>query len=224
MSAMRQHPSASGLKGIPVFAGLSDAGAARHGLVPASRALRAGEDLFVEGDPPSKAWFVRAGWVRIRVHSPGGHEATIVLLGPGEFCGAVEEEGAAQPYAVTALTDAETVGVPAAAFRAWLREDARAAARLAEMLGRRLLETARLKAINAERADVRVALTLGWLARKVGPRIPATRALLADLTGLRAETCSRVLSALRRKGALRVSPGVIEVLQPERLEPPPERR
>jgi CRP-like cAMP-binding protein len=134
------------------------------------------------------------------------------------MCGAAGDFGrASYPYTVTALTDASVVGVPAAAFERWLAADAGAACRVAGILSRRLLETAQLRAINAERAPLRLRLTLHWLSRKIGPRIPATRALLADLTGLRAETCSRVLSGLRRRGALRVSPGLVHILRPEAL-------
>lgn len=223
MCAMSQQPPAA-LAGLPLFEGVTEAAVSLYGLRAAPRSLKAGEDLFHSGDPRTHAWFVRSGWLRIRVHSPGGHESTVELLGSGEMCGAAACFGlAAYPHGATALTDATAVGVPTHSFERWVQNDARAAWRVAETLGRRLLETSLLRAINAEQAPMRLRLTLSWLMRKFGPHVPATRSLLADLTGLRAETCSRALSVLRRRGIIRVSPGMIEVLRPERLGPAPAR-
>lgn len=215
MCAMAQR-SPTAFTGLPFFEGVSEAALFRHGLRASVRGLRAGEDLFLPGDPRARAWFVRSGWLRIRVHSPGGHESTVEILGPGEMCGAAGYFGrATYPHGATALTDATAVGVPTEPFERWVRGDARASWRAAGILGERL------QAINAEQAPIRIRLTLGWLSRKFGSRIPATRSLLADLTGLRAETCSRALSEMRRRGIVRVSPRLIQVLRPEALGPAP---
>jgi CRP/FNR family transcriptional regulator len=216
--------TATGLGGLSFFEGLTEDESARAGLRGTDRALRPGEDLFNEGEPRERAWFLREGWVRMRVHSNGGHEATAVILGPGELCGDSPLRGATYACTVTALTEAAAVSVPAGAFESFLRSDARAALHLAECMSDRVLELAKLKAINGERAPLRLTLTLAWLARKIGPRLPATRALLADLTGLRPETCSRALSGLRRKGLVRVSPRLVHVLQPAKLEALAHRR
>lgn len=220
MSAM----TATGLDGLSFFEGFTEDELARAGLRGTARALRPGEDVFTEGTPRDRAWFLREGWVRMRVHSNGGHEATAVILGPGELCVVSPLRGGTYACTVTALTEAAAVGVPAAAFEGFLKADARAALRLAECMAERVQELALLKAINGERAALRLTLTLAWLARKIGPRLPATRALLADLTGLRAETCSRALSGLRRKGLVRVSPRLVHVLQPAKLEALAHRR
>lgn len=202
----------------PFFEGYSDAELSRAALHFTPRALKPGEDLFAEGEPRNRVWFLRAGWVRMRVHSHGGHEGTAVILGPGELCAAAPLNSLTYRCTITALTDAVAMGVPAPAFEAFLRGDAGASFRMAVCMAARVQEIAQLKAINGERAALRLTLTLAWLCRKIGPRLPATRALLADLTGLRAETCSRALSLLRRKGIVRVSPRVVLVLQPARLE------
>ena len=211
-------PTTAGLKGLPLFEDVSEATASLYGLRAAPRNLKAGEDLFHSGDARTHAWFVRSGSLRIRVHSPGGHESTVELLGAGEMCTAAACFGrATYPHGATALTDATAVGVPTSGFERWLQNDARASWRVAETLGRRQLETSLLRAINAEQAPMRLKLTLSWLSRKFGPRIPATRSLLADLTGLRPETCSRALSVMRRHGLIRVSPGLILVLRADEL-------
>lgn len=219
MSAMNQpfSPSSAGLSDAPFFEGYSDAELARAGLHATHRALRPGEDLFNEGEPRSRVWFLKTGWVRMRVHSSGGHDSTAVILGPGELCAAAPLNRATYACTITALTAASAFGAPAHAFESFLKSDIRAALRMAECVAARIQDIAQLKAINGERAALRLTLTLAWLCRKIGPRLPATRALLADLTGLRAETCSRALSGLRRKGIVRVSPRVVLVLQPAKL-------
>jgi CRP/FNR family transcriptional regulator, anaerobic regulatory protein len=218
MTALSSPSSGGGLSEFPFFEGFTEAELSRAGLHASPRALQPGEDLFTEGEPRSRTWFLRSGWVRMRVHSKGGHEATAVILGPGELCAAAPLSSQSYACTITALTEAEASGVPAHSFEALLKTDARAALRMAECMAARVQEIAQLKAINGERAALRLTLTLAWLCRKIGPRLPATRALLADLTGLRAETCSRALSGLRRKGIVRVSPRVVHVLQPAKLE------
>lgn len=216
--------SESLLKEFTLFEGVKPAALAQHGLHAAPRSLGVGENLIVAGEPRTKVWFIRSGWVRVIVHSAGGHETTAAIAGPGEILGCAAYFGLAiAPCTVTAMSGVEAVSVPAIAFERWLKTDALAACRLIAILGRRLSESGSLKAINAERAPLRVRLTLGWLARKFGSEIPATRAMLADLTGLRAETCSRVLSDLRRRGVLTVSPGRIRVLRREDLDEAPAR-
>lgn len=193
---------------------------AQHGLHLLESSLRAGETLFAFGEPRRAIWLLRAGWVTARVHSPFGQEAMTAIFGAGEIVGGAASLGRpTYPCTVAALTDVQALTVPAEAFERWVQNDARAACRLVEIVGKRLDESNELQAINTARAEVRLRLTLGWMTRKFGREIPATRVLLGELTGLRPETCSRVLSDLRRRGIVRVSPRRIEVLRPERLEP-----
>lgn len=218
------HQPRSVLQVFPLFEGIASSNLERLGLRPTLREFRARENLAIDGEARAMVWFVRCGWTHIRIYSPGGREATIGILGPGEVFGYANIFGG-ETYqsTLTALTDVSAVGVPTTEFERWLRSDARAACRVIEILGRQLVESARLNAINAEKAPVRLQLTLGWLSRKFGAEIPATRSLLAELTGLRAETCSRMLSALRRRGVLRVAPRLIKVVRPDRLVPSMKR-
>ena len=211
------------LSGHPLFEGVTEQVLGRHGLRLSTRDLRAGEHLFMNGDRRDTAWFLTEGWLLLRVPSPGGENggATVEILGRGDLSGcAGVGPGGLLPYTGTALTDLKAVGLPAANFEDWLRADSRAAWRMHEVLDRRLVETAELRAINAERADLSLRLLLDWLSRKLkSVRIPATRVLLADLSGLRPETCSRALTGLRRRGVIRVSQGLIEILRPDLLAP-----
>jgi CRP-like cAMP-binding protein len=213
------------LKDIPLFAGISAEEAARRGLHPSPHSIFAGENLVTVGESRARVWFLRSGWTQIRAHSPAGHVSTVTIVGPGENLGCLSYFGLdTSPTTITALTDVSAVCVPTSAFERWLRSDAAAACKVLEAAGERLLESTLLKTINAERASIRLPLTLSWLYRKFGPDIPATRALLADLTGLRPETCSRALSDLRRRRILTVAPKRIRVLNREKLDAIPKRR
>jgi CRP-like cAMP-binding protein len=173
MTALSSPSSGGGLSEFPFFEGFTEAELSRAGLHASPRALQPGEDLFTEGEPRSRTWFLRSGWVRMRVHSKGGHEATAVILGPGELCAAAPLSSQSYACTITALTEAEASGVPAHSFEALLKTDARAALRMAECMAARVQEIAQLKAINGERAALRLTLTLAWLCRKIGPRLPA---------------------------------------------------
>ena len=215
---------ASVLHQFSLFEGVAPSILAGYGLYPTERKFRASESVVVAGEPRAKVWFLRHGWARIRVYSPGGREATSGILGPGDVFGYANFFGGeTYQWTLTAMTEVSAVGVSAHAFELWLRNDARSACRVIEILAGQLLESTRLNAINAERASVRLQLTLAWLSQKFGLEIPATRHLLADLTGLRPETCSRELAALRRRGVLRVAPRLVKVLRPDRLAPNPKR-
>lgn len=206
------------LHGLAFFAGVPAAKVAEFSTRATVSSLKAHENLVVAEDPRTRIWFLRTGWARLRVHSPGGTEVTTAIAGPGELVSCAGEFGLDKhPCTITTLTDVDVIGLPAVHFEKWLKADPAAAYRMIELLRERLTESVTLKAINAERAPLRLRLTLGWLSRKFGTEIPATRALLADLTGLRAETCSRVLSDFKRRGVLRVHPRRISILRPERL-------
>ena len=49
--------------------------------------LKKGETAFAQGDPADAIFYVRKGRLRVTVNSANGKEATITLVGPGEFLG-----------------------------------------------------------------------------------------------------------------------------------------
>ena len=49
--------------------------------------LKKGETAFAQGDPADAIFYVRKGRLRVTVTSASGKEATITLVGPGEFLG-----------------------------------------------------------------------------------------------------------------------------------------
>src|SRR5690242_16178254 len=49
--------------------------------------LDAKELAFSQGEPADNVFYIQSGRIRISVIARTGKEATIALLGPGEFCG-----------------------------------------------------------------------------------------------------------------------------------------
>ena len=63
--------------------------------------------VFSQGDPAGAVFFIREGRVRLSVLSEHGKEATIALLGPGEFLGegCIASNQAVRMATATAITD-----------------------------------------------------------------------------------------------------------------------
>jgi CRP-like cAMP-binding protein len=49
--------------------------------------LRKNQNLFLQGDPADSVFYIRSGRIKFTVISSAGREATIALLGPGDFVG-----------------------------------------------------------------------------------------------------------------------------------------
>ncbi len=60
---------------------------ARAGLGRKILNLKKNETVFVQGDPADTIFYVQKGRLRVTVTSANGKEATITLVGPGEFLG-----------------------------------------------------------------------------------------------------------------------------------------
>ena len=135
---------------LPAFAGLSDF--QKNTFVGAcqARAVSAGEDLLSEEAAADSIFFVMEG--RLRVHVGGRELATLeapCVIGELEL---FTDE--LRPVTVTALTAAETLYMPYAAFRQRLAGDDIAALKiaynLAKVLAGRLAETDRVVAGHSD--------------------------------------------------------------------------
>src|SRR5438477_10977992 len=98
-------------------------------------ALRAGQVLFTEGDPPNSMYVVRSGALRIR---SGG--VIYEDVGPGGIVGemALVERYPARSATVYALSDCELVAVDEARFSSLVSEAPHFALRVMQILSRRL--------------------------------------------------------------------------------------
>ena len=68
--------------------------------------IKAKQDLFSQGDPANWIFYLQRGNAKLTVLSKAGKEATITLLGPGDFTGeeAIAAPGGRRLAPATALT------------------------------------------------------------------------------------------------------------------------
>ena len=129
-----------------------------------------------------------------------------------------------------ALDDVTVCVMSRADVHKFLLSDARIAARITEILGRRLADLEqRLSDSVFKSVPQRVATTLMTLATRIDtpagklrpgarhPQIALTHEQLAALAGTSRETCTKVLREFADRGLLRLVRGRITVLDPARL-------
>jgi len=213
--------------GVPLFHGASDEGLARA-VALARREKRAkGETLFEQGATADAFHLILAGRLKVSQTTPDGHQVIIRHLGPREIAGCVAVCGGV-PYPATATAVEDT----------WLLTWSRA--RIAELaarhpeialnamriMGGRTVELQeRLKEMQTERVERRIAHALGRLVVQAGRRtaegieidFPITRQDLAEMTGTTLHTVSRTLSEWEAAGLVASGRQKVVILRPHAL-------
>lgn len=178
------------------------------------RRLGRGDTLVREGDPPMVCANVQSGVLKIAQVTPGGSEAIVGLLYPGDMVG--------RPFAgitdhdVVALTDVQLCVFPRAAFERALTDHGRMERMLLERTLTEL-DRARRWLLRMGRASAlaRVAGFVDDMARRFAPAdgagsdrgqpafdLPLSRGEIADLLGLTIETVSRQMTRLKTAGII----------------------
>ena len=179
------------------------------------------EPLFVHGDPSDGMHVVSKGRVMVRISTPGGDEASLTVVGPGQSVGEqslILEDGRRSASAV-ALEAAETYFLPKAAFMA-LREAERTFDRILLRLltGRVLRLTDQLVEALYVPATTRVIRRIADAASLYGDgTIPLTQQEVAAMAGTTRPTVNRVLRSAQEAGALDLARGRIAVRDLELL-------
>jgi CRP-like cAMP-binding protein len=212
----------------PLLRGLSPDAAAEVLRAAASRAVAAGEVLFLQGDAVESLFVIESGALRLVQHTADGEEVVVRVLGPGQIVAGV------------ALLDKRTypvsaVGEQAGRVLVWKKS------RIADLAGRypqirvNVLATIadrmqdslhRIRELSAENVGQRVARSLLRLAREHGKSVAQGtlidrklgRQEVADLSGASMFTASRLLAGWSRAGILEVGRQRVVVRSLERLE------
>ncbi len=187
---------------------------------------RSGAVLFREGDRGDALYIVVRGAVRVSVLSPSGGEATVAVLGPGEFVGDLALlDGRPRSASAIVLQPTRTLVVTRDEFRRWLRERPQAALALLEALSLRIRRTdeqlADLAFLDAPHRLAKRLLTLaadqyGTRALR-GARLRVTQAELASMLGVSRESVNKHVNQLALKGWVRLGRGSITLLDPDAL-------
>ena len=207
-------PSEFVLREFDLFRDLNDEEVATIGAAAPMRTIPADQQLYSPVSPTQVLFILKAGRVRLYMIGADGRTLTTAIIEPGQLFGEMIPLG-------QSLTDthAETLepSVVCLMGRAdvdrLLLSDPRIAARIAEILGRRVAELEnRLSDTVLKTAPDRIASALARMADRDGASIRLTHEQLADLVGTTRETVTKVLGDLATRGLVQLRRGRIIVL------------
>ncbi|HWV22728.1 MAG TPA: Crp/Fnr family transcriptional regulator [Thermomicrobiales bacterium] len=172
----------------------------------------AGDRIQRAGDIATRLSVVAAGVVKIVRPTLDGQDVLLDFVGAGEYFGSLAELGdSLYREDVTAHTDCCILNTTAEIFHDLLRQYPTVALAALTMVAARLNEAqATIEQLSAYPADQRIASVLLQLVDKIGKQrgtdvliqMPLSRQDIADMTGAKVETVSRVMSDFRRSGLI----------------------
>lgn len=211
--------------GWDLLAGLSEDESRSVLALTRRRRFSRGDFIFHEGDPGDTLHLLAKGRVGIRVTTPLGECATLLVLGPGDYFGemALISPGPRNATAV-AFEDVETLSI----HRDQLDElRAREPGIDKFLLHAAIVEVRRLSHqlvealyVPADKRVIRRLLDLVRLYRteeEPVTTIPLTQEDLAQMAGTTRPTTNKVLRAAEDAGAVQIGRGRIEILDPAAL-------
>jgi CRP-like cAMP-binding protein len=191
------------------------------------RHYQTGEVVQLAGDPARCLSIVARGVVKMARPTLDGQDVLLDFLGPGEHFGSLADLGdATYREDVTAHTGSCILYTTAEAFQEILRQYPAVALSTLQIVAERLRDAhSVIEHLSAYAVEQRVAATLLHLAAKAGtPRdggvlieMPLSRQDIADMTGAKVETVSRVMSDFRRRGIIDSGRRWISVLDIDEL-------
>jgi CRP-like cAMP-binding protein len=218
------------LSRVPLFAELDDG--ARHELARCARLMRvpAGQVVIERGDPAQALYAVESGRLKVVAPRPGGRDATLHILGPGDVFGEValfQEKG--RTARVTALEAAQLIALDRRDFMQLLSRSGELATRVLTLMARRLHDTiAHLDATTSLDVGQRLARKLLSLAQLFGEResdghtrlsLSLSQSELAELVDSSRQTVNRLLCQWRDQGLLQLADGRVLRIDTSALEP-----
>lgn len=200
--------TAADLRGLPLFAQLTDAQADRLLTGQIGLDVAAEQVLLLQQDEGEGIAVIQTGLAKVRAHTPDGEEAVMAVLGPGDLMGEMAVLAAGVRNAdVVALTSLKVVKLRAGAYRELLLTDGAISLALARLLAGRLSALNRRFLLRGGDATTRLLGVLLDLAYTCSggkdplaliPPLPQRE--LAAMAGLSRETTSRTFAQLRERG------------------------
>jgi CRP-like cAMP-binding protein len=180
------------------------------------RRLPAGTAVFSAGDAADHVWFVRAGTVVLSREVGRGETRARAIRFAGSLVGLEALVSPVYADTATAATEVSLCGATSVGVDLWLGARGTPARTALEIT---------LRASGADRPrespgdGSAVARLARWLLDE-GPRgvtLGVPRHVIADLLGMRAETLSRALGELARRGAIATTRTTLRIVDEERL-------
>lgn len=172
-------------------------------------ALAAGTTLFVQDEPAERIFLVLDGWVKLYRLAIDGNEAIVSVVAPGEtFAEAASFANALYPVCADTVVASRVLALAIPSFERAIAADGTIALRMLASLSRRLRTlVGQIEHLQVMSAPQRLAAFLGGLCpAATGAAVldlPLPKALIAQRLGMRPETLSRALQALRTIGVTR---------------------
>jgi CRP/FNR family transcriptional regulator len=219
------------LRGVPLFAELSEPELQKIARVAVPRSYPAGTIILREGDPGDTCYVLERGQARVTRQHADGRTITLTNVGTGEIFGELAMFGGeVRSATVEAVDDVRAIAILAGDLKRLLNDHPEIAVKLLSALGAKLREAnARIARQSFQKVSSRVAGVLaelvetGSLRPARAPGEPAevvvrsTQADLAQLAGTSREAASRFLATLQRAGVLTTRRGRIIVHDPPAL-------
>jgi CRP-like cAMP-binding protein len=211
---------------VDIFADLTTAEMAAIAAAAPMRTYPAGDLLYSPHQPVEALFILKKGQVRIFRVAPDGRALTTALLSPGTIFGdmLLLRQQMHDNFA-EALDDVVVCVMSRADVHRFLLSDPRIAARIAEILGRRIADLERrLSDTVFKTVPQRVAATLCLLARDQqkrplsrGIQLALTHEQIAALTGTTRETATKILDEYADRGLLRLGRGKVTIHDPDTI-------
>ncbi len=171
--------------------------------------LKKGETAFAQGDPADAIFYVQEGRLRITVTSANGKEATITLVGPGEFVGenCMVSAHPVHLAAATAMTDCELLKTSKSQMVRILHDEPKLSNMFVQFL---LTRNARIQADlvdqlfnSSEKRLARILLLLAQFGKESKPEtaVPkVSQEILAEMIGTTRSRVSFFMNRFRKLG------------------------
>ena len=215
------------LGGVPLFGGLAPDMVRSIAQRFSVKIVERGGFVFLEGDRATSLNVLAEGRVKVIRETDEGREVILRQIDPGEIFGGAGGWGSATyPASARAQERSVVLRLPSEQFTALMREEPDFALAVVAELGRRLREAeARIRDLQSERVERRLARALLRLANKTGTKgaegielgVPLTRQDLAELAGTTLSTASRTLSAWDQQGIVASARERVTILRPHAL-------
>lgn len=209
------------LKGVDLFASLSDDELCQIAAVTVSQNFKRDETIILENDDSAMAlYIVASGNVQVYVTSADGRETILSLLARGDFFGELSLiDGEPRSASVRAVGDMRALVIRREDFLMLLdTKPGLAKSLLVELSTRLRRSNKQISSLASMTVFGRVTGTILSLGEQHGIRVPQqngtgaivvrnrpTQQQLADMSGTTRETVSRVLTSLEKKGLVAIS-------------------
>jgi CRP/FNR family cyclic AMP-dependent transcriptional regulator len=205
------------------FLSLLGASNRRRLLQGSTRAVYPAGTVAMRPDGPPLACVIEAGLARAFWNLPDGRQTTVAVVRPKEFVGSTTAMRQSPWIFMQLMTETTLMVLDVENLREMVALELEVALAISFHLGMRVRDACRLIAVRSL-GNIRERVAYDLLDRAAQSQlvvgrldVMATQADLADSIGSSREVMSRALRDLRAEGIVETAPGLIRVLEPDRL-------